>query len=133
MCTPTRSDVYKRQLLGLVLTGHIRKADAVGGLHIHLCVGFARALAADPEIIYFDEPTSALDPELDVYKRQALTRPGRFDRRVPVELPDLKGREEILKVHAKKVKIATGTRRSNRPGRVRAGDVYKRQHRHRAH
>ena len=40
----------------------------------------------------------ALDP--------ALSRPGRFDRRVPVELPDLKGREEILKVHAKKVKIA---------------------------
>ena len=36
----------------------------------------------------------------------ALTRPGRFDRRVPVELPDLKGREEILKVHAKKVKLA---------------------------
>ena len=36
----------------------------------------------------------------------ALTRPGRFDRRVPVELPDLKGREAILKVHAKKVKIA---------------------------
>lgn len=36
----------------------------------------------------------------------ALLRPGRFDRRVPVELPDLKGREEILKVHAKKVKIA---------------------------
>ena len=35
----------------------------------------------------------------------ALTRPGRFDRRVPVELPDLKGREEILKVHAKKVKL----------------------------
>ena len=34
----------------------------------------------------------------------ALTRPGRFDRRVPVELPDLKGREDILKVHAKKVK-----------------------------
>ena len=40
----------------------------------------------------------ALDP--------ALTRPGRFDRRVPVELPDLKGREEILKVHAKKIKVA---------------------------
>ena len=40
----------------------------------------------------------ALDP--------ALTRPGRFDRRVPVELPDLKGREEILKVHAKKIKAA---------------------------
>ena len=39
----------------------------------------------------------ALDP--------ALTRPGRFDRRVPVELPDLKGREEILKVHAKKVRL----------------------------
>ena len=36
----------------------------------------------------------------------ALTRPGRFDRRVPVELPDLKGREDILKVHARKVKIA---------------------------
>ena len=39
----------------------------------------------------------ALDP--------ALTRPGRFDRRVPVELPDLKGREEILRVHARKVKL----------------------------
>ena len=38
----------------------------------------------------------------------ALTRPGRFDRRVPVELPDLKGREEILKVHAKKVALAPG-------------------------
>ena len=35
----------------------------------------------------------------------ALTRPGRFDRRVPVELPDLQGREEILKVHAKKIKV----------------------------
>ena len=40
----------------------------------------------------------ALDP--------ALTRPGRFDRRVPVELPDLKGREAILKVHAKKIRLA---------------------------
>ncbi len=40
----------------------------------------------------------ALDP--------ALTRPGRFDRRVPVDLPDLKGREAILKVHAKKIKVA---------------------------
>lgn len=40
----------------------------------------------------------ALDP--------ALLRPGRFDRRIPVELPDLQGREEILKVHAKKIKIA---------------------------
>ncbi|MBQ4409651.1 MAG: ATP-dependent zinc metalloprotease FtsH [Firmicutes bacterium] len=38
----------------------------------------------------------------------ALTRPGRFDRRVPVELPDLKGREAILKVHAKKVKTESG-------------------------
>ena len=37
---------------------------------------------------------------------KALLRPGRFDRRVPVELPDLKGREEILKVHAKKIKLA---------------------------
>ena len=36
----------------------------------------------------------------------ALTRPGRFDRRVPVELPDLKGREEILRVHAKKVRVS---------------------------
>lgn len=38
----------------------------------------------------------------------ALTRPGRFDRRVPVELPDLKGREAILKVHSKKIKLADG-------------------------
>lgn len=36
----------------------------------------------------------------------ALTRPGRFDRRIPVELPDLQGREDILKVHARKIKIA---------------------------
>ncbi|MGM9650462.1 MAG: ATP-dependent zinc metalloprotease FtsH [Faecousia sp.] len=36
----------------------------------------------------------------------ALTRPGRFDRRVPVELPDLKGREEILRVHARKIKLS---------------------------
>ena len=36
----------------------------------------------------------------------ALTRPGRFDRRVPVELPDLKGRDEILKVHAKKIRLS---------------------------
>ena len=40
----------------------------------------------------------SLDPD--------LTRPGRFDRRVPVELPDLKGREEILKVHAKKIRLS---------------------------
>jgi cell division protease FtsH len=38
----------------------------------------------------------------------ALTRPGRFDRRVPVELPDLKGREEILRVHARKIKVEDG-------------------------
>jgi cell division protease FtsH len=38
----------------------------------------------------------------------ALTRPGRFDRRVPVELPDLKGREEILRVHARKIKVEAG-------------------------
>ncbi|MGN1115385.1 MAG: ATP-dependent zinc metalloprotease FtsH, partial [Candidatus Ornithomonoglobus sp.] len=38
----------------------------------------------------------------------ALTRPGRFDRRVPVELPDLKGREAILRVHAKKIKVEPG-------------------------
>ena len=42
--------------------------------------------------------TDSLDP--------ALLRPGRFDRRIPVELPDLKGREEILKVHARKIKIS---------------------------
>lgn len=40
----------------------------------------------------------------------ALQRPGRFDRRIPVELPDLKGREEILKVHARKIKIADSVR-----------------------
>ncbi|NSK34089.1 ATP-dependent zinc metalloprotease FtsH [Blautia schinkii] len=40
----------------------------------------------------------------------ALLRPGRFDRRIPVELPDLRGREEILKVHAKKIKIADTVR-----------------------
>ena len=40
----------------------------------------------------------------------ALLRPGRFDRRIPVELPDLQGREEILRVHAKKIKIADSVR-----------------------
>ena len=40
----------------------------------------------------------------------ALLRPGRFDRRIPVELPDLKGRDEILKVHARKIKIADSVR-----------------------
>ena len=40
----------------------------------------------------------------------ALLRPGRFDRRIPVELPDLQGREEILKVHAKKIRIADNVR-----------------------
>ena len=40
----------------------------------------------------------------------ALLRPGRFDRRIPVELPDLQGREEIMKVHAKKIKIADSVR-----------------------
>ena len=40
----------------------------------------------------------------------ALLRPGRFDRRIPVELPDLKGREEILRVHAKKIKVADSVR-----------------------
>ena len=40
----------------------------------------------------------------------ALLRPGRFDRRIPVELPDIQGREEILKVHAKKIKIADTVR-----------------------
>ena len=44
------------------------------------------------------------------YLDPALLRPGRFDRRIPVELPDLKGREEILKVHARKIKIADSVR-----------------------
>ena len=50
----------------------------------------------------------------------ALTRPGRFDRRVPVELPDLKGREEILKVHAQKIRIAPDTD-FNRIARMASG------------
>ena len=50
----------------------------------------------------------------------ALTRPGRFDRRVPVELPDLKGREEILKVHAKKIKISENVD-FNRVARMASG------------
>lgn len=50
----------------------------------------------------------------------ALTRPGRFDRRVPVELPDLKGREDILKVHAKKIKI-TDNVDFNKIARMAAG------------
>ena len=50
----------------------------------------------------------------------ALTRPGRFDRRVPVELPDLKGREEILKVHASKIKLA-GDVDFNRIARMASG------------
>lgn len=50
----------------------------------------------------------------------ALTRPGRFDRRVPVELPDLKGREEILKVHAKKIKT-TGNIDFNKIARMASG------------
>jgi len=50
----------------------------------------------------------------------ALTRPGRFDRRVPVELPDLKGREDILKVHAKKIKYADNVD-FNKVARMAAG------------
>ena len=50
----------------------------------------------------------------------ALTRPGRFDRRVPVELPDLKGREDILKVHAKRIRT-TGDIDWNRIARMAAG------------
>ncbi len=50
----------------------------------------------------------------------ALLRPGRFDRRVPVELPDLKGREEILKVHARKIKT-TGMIDYNRIARMASG------------
>ena len=48
----------------------------------------------------------------------ALTRPGRFDRRVPVELPDLKGREEILKVHAKKIKVTATAATTSARGTV---------------
>ena len=50
----------------------------------------------------------------------ALTRPGRFDRRVPVELPDLKGREEILRVHAQKIKVEPGVD-YNRIARMASG------------
>ena len=50
----------------------------------------------------------------------ALTRPGRFDRRVPVELPDLKGREDILKVHARRIRT-TGDIDWNRIARMAAG------------
>ena len=51
---------------------------------------------------FYDENLAELEIALD----PALTRPGRFDRRVPVELPDLAGREAILRVHAKKIKVA---------------------------
>ena len=51
----------------------------------------------------------------------ALLRPGRFDRRVPVELPDLKGREEILKVHAKKVKTGRPDVDFNKIARMASG------------
>ena len=56
--------------------------------------------AGDVIVIAATNRPDSLDP--------ALTRPGRFDRRVPVELPDLKGREGILKVHARKVALAPG-------------------------
>ena len=64
---------------------------------------FKQAKEKAPCIVFIDEidaigkKRESLDP--------ALTRPGRFDRRVPVELPDLKGREAILKVHARKIKV----------------------------
>ena len=51
-----------------------------------------------------EQTLNQLLTEMDGF--EGNTRPGRFDRRVPVELPDLKGREEILKVHAKKIKVA---------------------------
>ena len=51
----------------------------------------------------------------------ALLRPGRFDRRIPVELPDLKGREAILKVHAKKIKICRTVCDLNAIARATAG------------
>ncbi len=59
-------------------------------------------MRATPASLFWQPPIARIP------STPALTRPGRFDRRVPVELPDLKGREEILKVHAKKVKIAPG-------------------------
>lgn len=58
---------------------------------------FKQAKEKAPCIVFIDE-IDALDP--------ALTRPGRFDRRVPVELPDLKGREAILRAHARKIKVS---------------------------
>ena len=56
-----------------------------------------KALVPYPVILAATNRPDSLDP--------ALLRPGRFDRRVPVELPDLKGREEILKVHAKNIRV----------------------------
>ena len=61
-------------------------------------VGSTRSVPVDVRILAATNRPESLDP--------ALTRPGRFDRRVPVELPDLQGREDILKVHAKKIKVA---------------------------
>ena len=58
---------------------------------------FKQAKEKAPCIVFIDE-IDPLDP--------ALTRPGRFDRRVPVELPDLKGREAILRAHARKIKVS---------------------------
>lgn len=94
----------------------IDEIDAIGREAQQRPVWRQRRTRADPEpVAYRDDGfegntgviilaatnrPDSLDP--------ALTRPGRFDRRVPVELPDLKGREEILRVHAKKVKIAPG-------------------------
>ena len=73
---------------------------------------FRQAKEKAPCIVFIDE-IDAIGKKRDgqVTNRPesldpALTRPGRFDRRVPVELPDLKGREEILKVHARKIKVA---------------------------
>ena len=66
---------------------------------------FKQAKEKAPCIVFIDEIDAIGQKRTDVLD-PALLRPGRFDRRVPVELPDLKGREDILKVHAKKVRMA---------------------------
>ena len=82
----------------------------------------AKAVAGEAEVPFFSISGSEFVEMFvgmgaakvrDLFKQaneKALLRPGRFDRRIPVELPDLKGREEILKVHARKIKIADSVR-----------------------
>ena len=67
---------------------------------------FSQAKEKAPCIVFIDEIDAIGKKRDGQFSDPALTRPGRFDRRVPVELPDLAGREAILKVHAKKIKTA---------------------------